>query len=113
MLTDKPEKAVDLLTPREKAVVNPISDIHNKVSKPSIVVFAEDIVDDPNDVEVPDEKLNTKSEPERVDKITFTFEKEKFYCILILQCVNSTGKLQQIYKLNSVRWARSLYGVIF
>ena len=71
MLTDKPEKAVDLLTPRTKAVVNPISDIHNKVSKPSIVVFAEDIADNLNDVEEPDKKLNTKSEPERVDKITF------------------------------------------
>ena len=71
MLTDKPEKAVDLLTPREKAVVNPISDIHNKVSKLTIVVFAEDIADNPNDVEEPDKKLDTKSEPERVDKITF------------------------------------------
>ena len=74
MLTDKPEKAVDLLTPRTKAVVNPISDIHNKVSKPTIVVFAEDIADNLNDVEEPDKKLNTKSEPERVDKITFTFQ---------------------------------------
>ena len=72
MLTDKPERAVDLLTPREKAVVNPISDIHNKVSKLTIVVFAEDIADNLNDVEEPDKKLNTKSEPERVDKITFT-----------------------------------------
>ena len=71
MLTDKPEKAVDLLTPREKAVVNPISDTHNKVSKLTIVVFAEDIADNLNDVEEPDKKLNTKSEPERVDKITF------------------------------------------
>ena len=71
MLTDKPEKAVDLLTPREKAVANPISDTHNKVSKLTIVVFAEDIADNLNDVEEPDKKLNTKSEPERVDKITF------------------------------------------
>ena len=71
MLTDKPEKAVDLLTPRTKAVVNPISDTHNKVSKLTIVVFAEDIADNLNDVEEPDKKLNTKSEPERVDKITF------------------------------------------
>ena len=71
MLTDKPERAVDLLTPRTKAVVNPISDIHNKVSKLTIVVFAEDIADNLNDVEEPDKKLNTKSEPERVDKITF------------------------------------------
>ena len=71
MLTDKPERAVDLLTPRTKAVVNPISDTHNKVSKLTIVVFAEDIADNPNDVEEPDKKLDTKSEPERVDKITF------------------------------------------
>ena len=71
MLTDKPERAVDLLTPREKAVVNPISDTHNKVSKLTIVVFAEDIADNLNDVEEPDKKLNTKSEPERVDKVTF------------------------------------------
>ena len=70
-LTDTPERAVDLLTPRSKAVENPVSDIHNKVSKPTIVVCAENIADNPNDVAEPGKKLNTKSEPEKVDKITF------------------------------------------
>ena len=70
-LTITPERAVDLPTPRSKAVSNPVSDIHNKVSNPTIVVCAENIADNPNDVEEPDKKLDTKSEPERVDKITF------------------------------------------
>ena len=70
-LTVTPEKSVDLPTPRSKAVSNPVSDIHNKVSNPTIVVCAENIADNPDDVAEPGKKLNTKSEPEKVDKITF------------------------------------------
>ena len=70
-LTDTPEESVDLPTPRSKAVSNPVSDIHNKVSNPTIVVCVENIADDPDNVVEPGKKLKTKSEPEKVDKITF------------------------------------------
>ena len=70
-LSDTSERAVDLPTPRSKAVENPVSDIHNKVSNPTIVVCAENIADDPDNVVEPGKKLKTKSEPEKVDKLTF------------------------------------------
>ena len=60
-LTVTPEKSVDLPTPRSKAVSNPVSDIHNKVSNPTIVVCAENIADDPDNVTEPGKKSKSKS----------------------------------------------------
>ena len=60
-LTVTPEKSVDLPTPRSKAVSNPLSDIHNKVSNPTIVVCAENIADDPDNVTEPGKKSKSKS----------------------------------------------------
>ena len=59
--TVTPEKAVDLTPPSSKAVSNLPSDISNKVSNPSIVVFVESIADDPDDVTEPGKKSKPKS----------------------------------------------------
>ena len=64
--TVTPEKAVDLAPPSSKAVSNLPSDISNKVSNPSIVVFVESIADDPDDVTEPGKKSKPKSNIEEV-----------------------------------------------
>ena len=66
-----PEWTVDQTPSRIVAVPNLRPKIANKLSNPSIVVSDENIADNLDDVREPGKKIKTKSEPEKVDKITF------------------------------------------
>ena len=66
-----PEWTVDQTPSRIVAVPNLRPKIANKLSNPSIVVSDENIADNLDNVTETGKKLKTKSEPEKVDKVTF------------------------------------------
>ena len=68
---ESPEWAVNRTPSSIVAVPNLRPKIANKLSKPSIEVSDENIVDDLDNVTEPGKKHKTKSEPKKVDKITF------------------------------------------